>query len=259
MELRQQFLIHSGCYRAGRTIVPRGIMVHATGVAQPDGQVFLRMWDRPDAAACVHALVTEGGVIQTLPWNRRAWHAGCPPKGGISANNTHIAFEILEPRGHTYRGGTMAGYDAAANAAYFKAVYENAVALCAQLCRQFHFDPRRDILDHREGFARGIASNHGDVGHWFPKHGKSMDLFRADVEKAIREGEAHMTQQEFDALLDAALTARRMETEAQPVSPWAKTAWDKAVAAGIFDGTKPRGPVSREQAATVLDRLELLK
>ncbi len=32
-----------------------------------------------------------------------------------------------------------------------------------------------------EGCKRGIASNHGDVMHWLPKHGKSMDTFRADV------------------------------------------------------------------------------
>ena len=27
----------------------------------------------------------------------------------------------------------------------------------------------------------GIASNHSDPSNWFPKHGKSMDTFRADV------------------------------------------------------------------------------
>ncbi|MEG2098098.1 MAG: peptidoglycan recognition family protein [Pseudoflavonifractor sp.] len=259
MELEQRILTHSGCYGAGRSIVPKGIMVHAMGVAQPEAEVFLRTWDRPDAAACVHALVTEHGVIQTLPWTCRAWHAGRPPKGGVSANNSHIAFEILEPAGHRYRGGSMLGYDPEKNAGYFRAVYQNAVALCAMLCRDFGFDPLRDILDHSEGHARGIASNHGDVMHWFPKHGKTMDDFRADVARQLEEGEEAMTQQEFDAMLEAALTARRAETEALPVSAWAKSAWDKAVAAGIFDGSKPRAEVTREQAATVLDRLGLVK
>lgn len=41
-------------------------------------------------------------------------------------------------------------------------------------------------------------------------------------------------------------------------SPWAKAAWEKAVAAGIFDGTDPQGPLSREQAAVALDRLGLI-
>ena len=30
-----------------------------------------------------------------------------------------------------------------------------------------------------------IASNHADVMHWFPQHGKSMGIFRADVAKAM--------------------------------------------------------------------------
>ena len=41
-------------------------------------------------------------------------------------------------------------------------------------------------------------------------------------------------------------------------SPWAAEAWRKAVAAGIFDGTDPQGPMSREQAAVVLDRRGLI-
>lgn len=31
----------------------------------------------------------------------------------------------------------------------------------------------------------GIASNHADVMHWFPKHGKSMDTFRVDVKSGL--------------------------------------------------------------------------
>ena len=37
------------------------------------------------------------------------------------------------------------------------------------------------IIGHYEGHRRGVASNHADPGHWFPKHGKSMDTFRAEV------------------------------------------------------------------------------
>ena len=107
MEIREHILTNNDCYKAGRTIVPKGIMVHSTGVAQPDVAVFLRQWDRPGVEACAHAFVHQGGVVETLPWNWRGWHAGSPPGGGTSANNTHISFEILEPAGHTYRGGTL--------------------------------------------------------------------------------------------------------------------------------------------------------
>jgi N-acetylmuramoyl-L-alanine amidase len=43
----------------------------------------------------------------------------------------------------------------------------------------------KDIIGHYEGYQRGIASNHGDPRNWFPKHGKSMDTFRADVKSGL--------------------------------------------------------------------------
>ena len=46
----------------------------------------------------------------------------------------------------------------------------------------------------------------------------------------------------------------------QPNEPdsWAKEAWSKAAAAGVFDGTRPRDALTRQEAAVVLDRLNLL-
>src|SRR5690606_21723749 len=63
---------------------------------------------------------------------------------------------------------------------YFDAVYKEAVELFAHLCKKFGLT-EKDIITHSEGYKMGIASNHSDVMHWFPKHGKSMDTFRRDV------------------------------------------------------------------------------
>jgi len=255
VQITERILTRSDCYRAGRTITPKGIMVHSTGVAQPDVEVFLNTWNQPDVDQCVHAFVHQGGVVETLPWNWRGWHAGSPPGGGNSANNTHIAFEILEPAGHTYQGGTMVGYDVEKNAGYFAAVYRNAVELSAYLCRRYHLDPLRDIVDHHEGYDLGIATGHRDVMHWFPKHHKSMDTLRADVQALLEGGEQGMTQEQFDALL----AAHSQALEGRGPEAWAAEAWEKAVAAGLFDGSKPQAPLTREQAALVLERLGLLK
>ncbi len=249
MQIKEQILTNSDCYQAGRTIKPKGIMVHATGVAQPDVNVFLKAWNKPGVNACVHAFVHRGGVVETLPWNWRGWHAGG------AANNTHIGFEILEPAGHTYKGGTMIGYDVVKNAPYFAQVYRTAVELCAYLCQTYDLDPLRDIIDHAEGCRLGLASNHADVGHWFPKHGKSMDTLRADVAALMKGGDDEMTQEQ----LEAVLKAREGALSARSVSDWAKEAWEKAKTAGIFDGTAPGAPLTREQAALVLERLGLLQ
>jgi N-acetylmuramoyl-L-alanine amidase len=101
-----------------------------------------------------------------LPWNHRGWHAGG------DANNTHIGFEICE--------------DGLTDASYFSAVYKEAVELCVHLCKLYGLN-EKDIICHSEGYKQGIASNHADVMHWFPKHGKTMDTFRVDVKKLLNE------------------------------------------------------------------------
>lgn len=254
MQLSNRFLTNNDCYRADRTITPKGVMVHSTGVAQPNPEVFIRQWNKSGVEVAPHAIVAQDGVYQLLPWNHRGWHAGSGSKG--SANNTHISFEILEPAGHTYKGGTMINYDATKNASYFEKVYQNAVELTATLCSTYKLDPLADgvIICHSEGHSLGIASNHSDVMHWFPKHGKTMQNFREDV-AAFMKGEPELTQEQFNAMLEAYFQQQRQKE----TNEWSTAAWNKAVAAGVFDGNAPQSPMSREQAALVLDRLGLLE
>lgn len=179
MNLNRLYLTKNECYRAGQIITPKGIMVHSTGANNPhlkryvgpdDGKlgenVYRNHWNqaRPDGRqVCVHAFIgrlADGSIAtyQTLPWNYRAWHSGG------TANNTHISFEICE--------------DDLTDSVYFNAVYKEAVELCIYLCDKFGLDPE-NIVDHSEGCKLGVASNHRDVMHWFPRHGKTMDKFRA--------------------------------------------------------------------------------
>ena len=256
MNLRSCILTNNRCYKTKRTITPQGVMVHSTGANNPflkryvqpdDGKLGDNPnnndWNRSDLSVCVHAFIgklQDGSVAtyQTLPWNHRGWHSGSGRKG--SANNTHISFEICE--------------DGLEDKQYFNAVYKEAVELTAYLCKLYKLDPTADgvVICHSEGYKRGIASNHGDVMHWFPKHGKDMDDFRADVKKEM-EGD-DMTKDEVIKIIE--------EYEAQrakaPVSSWAKVSWEKAKKKGVLDGTKPKSCANREQIAVILDRLGLL-
>ena len=199
MRLIKCMLTANDCYKAGRTITPKGVMVHSTGANNPlvaryvqpvegqkdeaqlkaeiGGNRNANDWNNPGLDVCTHAFVgklADGGVgtVQTLPWNHRSWHAGTGTSGG-SANNTHIAFEICE--------------DDLTDEGYFRKVYQEAVELTAMLCKTYNLNPLADgvVICHSEGYQRGVASNHADVMHWFPKFGKSMDTFRADVSKAM--------------------------------------------------------------------------
>ena len=252
--ITQRLLTRNDCYRAGRTIKPKGIMVHSLGVAQPDPNVLIKAWDNPGVEVAPHAIVGAESITQLLPWHWRGWHAGTGTSGQ-SANNTHISMELCEPAGHTYQGGTMVGYDVDRNAAYFADIYRNAVELAAYLCKLYHLDPLEDgvLICHSEGYKRGIASNHADVMHWWPKHGKDMDKFRAEVAQVLK-GERDLTEKEIRAIVRDELSAIEAERATQSVPAWGRAEWDVAKKAGLVDGTRPMSAATRLELAVVIGR-----
>lgn len=251
MRLYTALLTQNDCYRKGRYIRPRGVMVHSTGAANPwlrryispdDGRLgepSSRHWNQGGVGACVHAMIGKAAdgtvaVYQTLPWTMRGWHCG------RSGNDTHISFEICE--------------DSLTDKSYFQATYQAAVDLTAYLCKRFGLNPLADgvVLCHAEGYQRGIASNHADVLHWWGRYGVSMDDFRAAVAAAMKGGERDLTEQEVRSIVREELAAAQSERDRLPVSDWAKDGLEKAEAAGITDGSRPRGWATREEVALMV-------
>ena len=60
-----------------------------------------------------------------------------------------------------------------------------------------------------------------------------------------------MTYEDFKAFM-AQYESERNE---KPVSDWAKEKWERMTASGTFDGSRPHAPLTRQEAAIVLDRL----
>lgn len=288
MTLYKQFATKNKCYIRQKYTTVKGIFVHSTGADNP----WLKRYVQPDdgrlgvnnngnsfneyqpggRSVCVNAFIgklKDGSIAtyQTLPWNMASWHSGVGSKG--SANNMgYIGFEICE--------------DDLTDKAYCQATYKEAAELCAYLCKMFDLNPLKDgvILSHAEGAKRGIASNHADTGHWWSKHGLTMDGFRKEVYKimnsatttattttqTVKKDELDMTKAEFIASLTneeaySLVQKANAYLKEQSVSTWAQNEgyWDKAKAAGIVDGSSPRGNITREQIVTVLGRLGLIK
>lgn len=185
MEIVSSILTNNPCYKAGRKINVKGIMLHSVGVAQPRASVFIKNWNKSSYNnACVHAFIDgiDGNVYQTLPWNHRGWHCGA------AGNNTHIGVEMCEPDTISYTSGAaFAVSDADKAKRIVSRTYDSAVELFAKLCVDYDLDPMGEgvIVSHREGYAKGIASNHADPEHLWKGLGMgySMDGFRRDVEK----------------------------------------------------------------------------
>lgn len=257
MKLYQQFLARNACYTTGKALKPIGVMVHSTAANNPNVSRYVpgneviglnpggNHWNQTNAQwerkfgqplnKCVHAFIgklADGsvGTVQTLPWTMRAWHAG-KSKG----NNQYIGFEICE--------------DGLDDPVYFATVYRAAVELTAYLCKLNGWDPLADgtVICHAEGYRRGVASNHGDVLHWFPRHGKTMNDFRADVAREL-EGEDDMSYEKFVEYM------KRYEEEkaAQPASEWAKAGLEQAKSRGITDGKRPQSYATRQEVALMV-------
>ena len=191
MKLVEAFLTKNPCYRAGRKMKVKGIMLHSVGCPQPRASVFIGNRNQESFDdACVHAFIdgNEGTVYQTLPWEHRGWHCASGKKG--SGNNTYIGVEMCEPDCIKYvDGATFVCSDVEAARAVVKRTYEATVELFADLCKEYGLDPLADgvVISHREGYARGIASNHGDPEHLWKQLGLeyTMDGFRRDVKAAM--------------------------------------------------------------------------
>lgn len=279
MNLHKQLLTKNECYTRGVSITPIGVMVHSTGANNPNLKRYVQPDDgllgtnsagnhfnqfRPGGRkVCVHAFIgklADGTIAtyQTLPWAMRGWHSGTGAKG--SANNMgYIGFEICE--------------DGLTDPVYFKKVYREAVELTAYLCKLYKLDPTKDgvVICHSEGHTRGIASNHEDVMHWFPKHGKSMDTFRADVVKEMsindrekEEGDDMNIKKFLEQLTPEmcySIMAEAMAYAAKQAEPeWSQKEghWAEATKKGLVNGSAPEGYVKRDELAAVLGRGGLL-
>ena len=231
MNLNKFYLTENECYKVGRKHTVKGIMVHSTGCNNPNVATYLNYWNqlRPGGRqVCVHAFIgklfgDEIGTYQTLPWDMVGWHSG----EGVNGNANfmgYIGFEICE--------------DDLTDNAYFEKVYREAVELCAYLCKQFGLT-EKDVICHSEGHTTGIASNHADVMHWFPKFGKSMDTFRVDVKAELEPEE----------------TVKLDNTAAD----WSKDSVNWAIKNSLLKGDGNgdlmlHSPVTREQFCVILKR-----
>lgn len=206
----QCMMTQSTCYRQTVKMVPVGVLIHSTGANNPTIKRYVQPDDNaPDRAALLELIgknaygndwnhtehnaglngwlgkLADGTIatVQTMPWDFRPWGCGSGKFG--SCNTGWIQFEVCE--------------DGLSDPDYFNRIYEETIQFVAYLCKLYGIDPHGTvnrsghelptILCHQDSYQYGFGCNHGDVLHWFPKYGKSMDVVRADVAALLKEPE----------------------------------------------------------------------
>lgn len=193
MRLLQNIMTKNLAYIENRWIIPRRIVWHSTGANNPylrryvgpdDGLLgvnkYKNYWNRPYEE--MKRKIAPHGAIGKLADETIATYLLLPIKDGKimrghhtdigkngNGNDTCIGFEICE--------------DGLNDKAYAMAVYKEACEFTAYLCEQFNLDPLGEdvIIDHARAYQLGIASNRGDVMHWFGRYGITLDKIRRDV------------------------------------------------------------------------------
>ncbi len=180
VKINKRYMIQNDCYKDGRKIIPKGVFWHSTAAhegEQVPSDYYFDRWNKPGITKCVHAFIDETDVTEMLPTEKgncwRGWHAGQGSKG--SFNDTHIGFEMIEPKDYKDK-------------AYFEKVYENAILYTVMLFERYGWTKvtEENLLCHCEGYIKfQKASNHGDVMHWFKLQGKTMDDVRKEVQRRL--------------------------------------------------------------------------
>lgn len=259
----------NGAYQAGRKINPQGCVNHSVGCAQPSVDVFFNIMNKSSAGWGVNALLGDfhkgdGRILVVLPLDARPWGCGSGSKG--SWNNTKVQWEVCEPAGHTYAGGTMIAYDVAKNQVYFDRMWKMLVAWNVYLVKKFGYDIN-GISDHAESYRAGYGSNHSDMGQWLPKHGKSMAALRREVEAILNGDSIAETEDDFMAdvkKFEEAWLEYRKTLQDNDAGAYSQDARNWATSSGLIagNGTEINGEpncmwqdmLTREQFVTVLYR-----
>lgn len=258
-----KYATSNGAYQAGRKINPQGCVNHSVGCAQPSVDVFFNLLNKSSAGWGVNALLGDfhkgdGRILVVLPLDARPWGCGSGSKG--SWNNTKVQWEVCEPAGHTYAGGTMIAYDVAKNQVYFNRMWKMLVAWNVYLVKKFGYDIN-GISDHAESYRAGYGSNHSDMGQWLPKHGKSMDALRQEVQAILNGSEDDdMDVKRFEELF----LEMRKGLQDNDAGTYSNEARNWATSSGLIagNGTEINGEpncmwqdfLTREQFVTVLYR-----
>ena len=286
----QCMMTNSTCYKGTRKMEVKGILWHSTGANNPNLKRYVQPsendvnynqlmnllgkntygndWNHIAVQASLNAWIgklADGSVatVQTMPWDYRPWGCGSGAKG--SCNNGWIQFEICE--------------DGLTDANYFNQVYREACEITAYLCNMYNIDPHGTvdmngvkvptILCHADSCKLGLGSNHGDVLHWFPKHGKNMDAVRNDVAALMKPAvsvitpteqkpkeDNEMTQEKFNEMMNVYLTQLAQKEPAA----WSADARAWCEANGIINGDSSGNKMykkylTREEMAAIVYRL----
>lgn len=217
--------------RANRQI--EFIVIHYDAGRNGNAMNTVIWFGNPQAQSSAHYDVDKAHIYQTVLDKNKAWHCGTKGvyKHPDCRNENSIGIEIASVHPDKKTKNVPAEDP---NWSFDEQAIDNTVDLVASLMKKYNI-PLDNVIRHYDVTGKICPAPYvNDESKWLE--------FKDRVAKKFNEGDSG---KDVD--------------DTQTPSAWAKESWDKAVKAGILDGTYPHNPLTREQLAVVLDRLGLIK
>lgn len=230
--IKQQFISASRTkQRPGMAMTPQYITIHSTGnpasTAQNEADYVCYNSTRQ---ASYHYVVDGTNIIQVLPVNEVAWHAG--DGGSGTGNRKSVAIEICESGNR-------------------KKAVDNAVWLTKELMRDLHID-KAHIKQHHDWSGKDcprILRNKAYV-----KDSIDWDYFMDEIDKLEDEEEKEMIQEDFNRFMSVYLA----DLAKQDPGDWSADArsWaeENGIVTGDEGGKRYKSHITREEAVVMLHR-----
>lgn len=228
MDIRQRLIPKSKwAVKCPYSMAPEFIVIHNTA-NDATAEAEVAYMSNNTAATSFHIAVDDKEAVQGIPLDRNAFHAGDGKNG--RGNRKGISIEIC----YSKSGGNK-----------FALAENNAAVIVADLLKKYEWDISK-------------VKKHQDFSGKYCPH-RTLDLgwqrFIDKVSAHLKEGADDMTKADVIAIIKEYEEQKAKET----AGSWSKKSFDKATAKGILDGSSPRGNVTREMLAVILDRLGMIK
>lgn len=152
--------------RSNRPLLPIGIVLHETATLNATAENEFNYFNNNTVNASAHAFVDDTIIIETIPLNEGAWHAG------KTANLSYIGVELCNFNDERR----------------FKEVWKRATWYFAYLfinVLKITIVTKDNLMSHYEVSNKWKETNHTDPVDYFSKFGKNVDDFRNDVQDQI--------------------------------------------------------------------------
>ena len=215
--------------RPGIAMTPLFLTIHSTGnpksTAQNEADYVCKNSTRQ---ASFHFVCDDKQIIQVLPMNEVAWHAG--DGGNGTGNRKSIGIEICESGDR-------------------KAAVDHAIWLTKKLMAEFNIQPG-NVFQHHHWTGKNCPRILRDN-----KYIKDYIDWKYFMARIREQEEDEMTQEQFNKMMDAYLTERAKQEPGSWSAEDRKWAESAGIIQGDADGAKRyKSFITREEAAVMLHR-----